>query len=265
MRKPLVEGIITVVLFFVILFALRQADWMSVLKVEQVSKTAEAKLGNLLWDFFRKADTENEDPSVNDAVDSLVTAICRANAIDRSSIKIHILDKDEVNAFALPDGHLVIYSGLIRASASQEELSGVIAHEPAHIQMDHVVKKLVKEVGISLLISTIDYPGSEKIEETAKLLTSTAFDRNFEREADLKAVDYLIRTRLNPKPFADFLNMMAAKHDESNSLGWLSTHPASKERADYILKSSQNKTVNYKPVLPEEDWGKVKETFVYQE
>jgi predicted Zn-dependent protease len=204
MRKPLVEGIITVILFFSILFTLRQADWMSVFKVEQITKTAEEKLGNVFWDFFRKTD-ENKDQPLNAGVDSLVTSICRANKIDRNSIKVHILNKDEINAFALPDGHLVIYSGLIMACANQEELSGVISHELAHIQLNHVMKKLIKEVGLSLLISISDYPGSGKIQEAAKLLTSTAFDRNFEKEADLKAVDYLIKTRLNPAPFANFL------------------------------------------------------------
>jgi beta-barrel assembly-enhancing protease len=265
MRKPLLEGTITVIIFFAILFTVRQADWMSILKVEHMTKTAEAKLGNLFWDFFRKSDKENKDRSVNNAVDSLVRRICSANDIDRSSIKIHILNKDEINAFALPDGHLVIYSGLITASENQEELSGVISHELAHIQMDHVMKKLVKEVGITLLISATDYPGSGKIQEAAKLMTSTAFDRNFETEADLKAVDYLIKSRLNPVPFANFLRKMATKHDESSSLDWISTHPASKDRADYIAHYSLNKTVQYQQVLTKENWGNLKKAVTYQQ
>jgi predicted Zn-dependent protease len=39
---------------------------------------------------------------------------------------VHILTKDKINAFALPDGHLIVYAGLILNSDSREELSEVI-------------------------------------------------------------------------------------------------------------------------------------------
>ena len=68
----------------------------------------------------------------------------------------------EVNAFALPNGHLVIYSGLILNSDNQEQFSGVICHEIAHIRLKHVIKKLIKELGFSVIISmTTGSYGSE--------------------------------------------------------------------------------------------------------
>ena len=101
---------------------------------------------------------------------------------DREIIKVHVLNKDEINAFALPNGHLIIYSGLINNSGNQEELTGVICHEIAHIELNHVMKKLIKEIGLSVLISmTTGKGGSEIIKETAKMLSSSAFDRKLEK------------------------------------------------------------------------------------
>lgn len=91
-----------------------------------------------------------------------------------------------MNAFSLPDGHLIVFSGLILNSDSPEELAGVVGHELAHIELNHVMKKLVKEVGLSTLISLITgNSGSDMIKETAKTLSLTAFDRNLEKDAAL--------------------------------------------------------------------------------
>jgi Zn-dependent protease with chaperone function len=67
----------------------------------------------------------------------------------RNQIPLHfnVVRSSEVNAFALPNGHLIVYSGLISNSENQEEFCGVISHEIAHIILNHVMKKLVKEIG----------------------------------------------------------------------------------------------------------------------
>ena len=171
-----------------------------------------------------------------------------------------MLNKDEINAFALPSGHLIVYSGLIINSDNQEELIGVICHEIAHIELNHVMKKLVKEIGLSVLISiTTGNGGSEIIKETAKILSSTAFDRSLEKEADIKAVDYLVNAKVNPEPFANFLYKLSNKeHDATEYLTWISTHPDLKERAKYIIEYSKNKLTDYEPILSIETWEKLK-------
>lgn len=261
MKKTIIQGLITVVLFFSTLFALQQVNWVTVFRVQKLTDKTEEKLGELFWDVFKETGKENKDSFVINSVDSLVTKMCSANNIDRKTIKLHILDKDEINAFALPDGHLIVFTGLILNSESPEELSGVIGHEIAHIQLNHVMKKLVKEVGLSALISlTTGNGGSETIKETAKFLSSTAFDRSLEKDADIKSVDYLVRTNINPEPFADFLYKLSVRENEATKyLSWISTHPESKERTEYILEYSKDKKGTYQSVLSKDTWDKLKE------
>lgn len=261
MKKIIVQALIIIGLFFATWFVLLQINWVTIFKIEKITDKTEEKLGELFWEIFQKTERENVNPFVVSSVDSIVTKICSANKIDRELIKIHILNKDDINAFALPNGHLIVYSGLILNADNQEELSGVISHEIAHIQLNHVMKKLIKEVGLSVLISmTTGNGGSEIIKETAKLLSSSAFDRNLEKEADIKAVDYLVEASINPEPFANFLYKLSDKENEATKyLTWISTHPESKERAEYIIEYSQNKKVAYEAILTMETWSKMKE------
>jgi beta-barrel assembly-enhancing protease len=262
MKNLAVQGLIIVVLFFATWFILHQVNWLTLFNVEKNTDKTEEKLGDLFWGMFQKTEKENKTPLVQNTLDSLVDKICTSNAIDRKSIKVHILDKDEINAFALPNGHLVVYTGLITAAASQEELSGVLCHEIAHIQLNHVMKKLITEVGLSVLISmTTGSGGGEMIKETIKMLSSSAFDRNLEKQADITAVDYLVKAKINPEPFADFLYMMSSKENETDKyFAWVSTHPASKERAEYVIAYSKDKKTIYEPAIPTASWDTLKET-----
>ena len=123
------------------------------------------------------------------------------------------------------------------------------------------MKKLVKEVGLSVLISmTTGNRGSEVIKETVKTLSSSAFDRNLEKEADIEAVDYLMKAKINPEPFANFLYKLSDKENEATKyLTWISTHPDSKERAEYIIEYSGDKKIAYEAILKSETWDKLKE------
>ncbi len=260
MKKAFAQGLILVILFFSTWFALKQVDWVTLFKVKKVTDKTEEKLGELFWHFYQNSEKENTDLYIINSIDSIVDKICANNKIDRQKIKLHLLEKDEVNAFALPNGHLLIYSGLITASDNQEELSGVICHEIAHIENKHVMQKLVKEVGLSVLISmATGNEGSTMIKETARMLSSTAFDRRLEKEADIKAVDYLINAKINPEPFADFLYKLSI-NEASNIeyLSWVRTHPDTKERAEYIIEYCKDKSSNTELVLSTTTWKNLK-------
>jgi predicted Zn-dependent protease len=261
MTRAIIQGTATILLFFGAWFALKQIDWMAMFKVEQATDKTEQKIGELIWEFYKKNEKTIDTPYLVGAMDSIVARICKENEIDVQKIKIHILEKDEINAFALPNGHLVVYSGLILNSDNQEELTGVICHEIAHIELNHVMKKLVKEIGLSVIISMTTGNGSaEGIKKAAKMLSSSAFDRSLEKEADIKAVEYLTNAKVNPEPFANFLYKLSEKEQESAKyFTWISTHPDSRERAEYIIQYSKKNKVEYKPIVTVDTWKKVKD------
>lgn len=257
--KLLIKFLLLVAMFFATLFAMRQVDWMTVLNVKQVKKSTEEKLGELFWDMFRRSEDEIHSKKVYGAIDTLVTHLCRANKLDRKKFKLHVIDKDIVNAFTLPDDHLVVLTGLVAEAENEAELLGVMGHEIAHAEQRHVMKKLMKEIGLSVLISMTNGGSGEVARQALQMLTSSAFDRELEREADLKAVDYLIAAEVDPEPFAHFLYRMSEnEQDIPRQAFWLSTHPESRERAEAIIEYIKGKEIVKGRVLSEEQWTELK-------
>jgi len=163
MLKPILQFGAIAALFFLVWFGLDRIDWMTIFQVEKTTKNIEEKLGDLYWDILKKVNDEITDKDVVAPIDSLLTRICERNDIDREKIKLHLVDKDEVNAFALPDYHMVVYTGLIEDCENEAELCGIIAHELAHLEKGHIMQKLVKEVGLAVLISMTSGNGNPEI------------------------------------------------------------------------------------------------------
>ncbi len=254
--KPLIQGSIVAVIFITLWLAISNINWVEIFKVEKSTDDIEVKLGDIFWDAISENEKINTNNYVNTIVDSIVNDICTSNQIDKAFLKVHIIQKDDINAFALPNGHLVIYSGLIKNCDNPEELAGVISHEIAHIQLNHVMKKLIKEIGLSVLISvTVGNTGSEVLSEITHLLSSTAYGRTIEKEADLKAVDYMIKAKINPENLANFLYKLAENENNITAyLTWISTHPESKERSKYIIEYAKNKSKKFKKIITNSSW-----------
>jgi beta-barrel assembly-enhancing protease len=266
MKKIFLQISLLIILFFSVLGALNQVDWMRLFRVEKITKSTEKKLGDMFWNLYHSSKDEINNDSAHRIIDSLLTRICTSNKIERSTIKLHIVQSTEINAFALPDQHLVINTALIESCQNEMELCGVVAHEMAHMQLDHVMKKLIKEIGLSVLISiTTGNAGAEKINEVIKLLTSSAYDRKLEKQADITAVDYLENSTINPAEFANFLARLGQKETTSSQyLSWINTHPDSKERAKYILAHCNKMAVKAKPVLAADSFSQLKKLLQLQ-
>ncbi|MBI4946402.1 MAG: M48 family metallopeptidase [Bacteroidetes bacterium] len=257
MKKVLFQLLLTVALFFLIWFSLSRINWKFILSIEQATKTTEEKLGDLFWKVYKTSETEIRRKKIIAPIDTLLSFICTKNHIERNGIKLHIIMKDEINAYTLPDRHLVVFSGLINACENESELCGILGHELAHMEKNHVMKKLIKEVGLSALISftTGNKAGSQAAKELAKTLSSTGYDRTLEREADLASVDYLLNANIDPEPFATFLFRIAKETGNlPKQLFWLSTHPDSEERAEKIIETIKNKKITKKNILYPETW-----------
>jgi predicted Zn-dependent protease len=82
---------------------------------------------------------------------------------------------------------------------------------------------------------------------------------SLEKEADIKAVEYLTKSNINPENFANFLFRLG--ENESTSMkyfSWASTHPDSKERAEYIINRIDNETKYSTPILCLSTWYELK-------
>lgn len=199
-------------------------------------------------------ESEEVDEQLHALVEPLVTSI----ASDRYDFRFYVVQDPSLNAFALPGGHIVIHTGLIMGASKAEEILGVIAHEIAHVERQHGIRKVLENTGLYAVIAGL-FGDVSAI--TAVFLSNGAFllqqqfSRDFEREADMLAVTYLENAGINPSGLYDFFAKLKNKEAEealgtvSDALSILSRHPATSERMDSLQKAIDKKNdSSYNPI-----------------
>jgi len=261
MNKIIVQFTVILVLFLGIFFGLGSLNLVRIFHVDALKRNTEQKLGDMIYKNLQDNGDEIKNSPANRLLDRLKNRICENNGIDASKIKIHLFISDQVNAFALPDNHLVIYTGLISECHNPEELCGVMGHEIGHMQHKHVMKKLTKEIGLSAMVAmTAGGGSSQAITNILKQLSSTAYDRRLESEADMASIDYMIKADIDPTQFPRFLDRLGEEKEEHvpSAMYWISTHPESKERAKTLENYIRTRHYKVEPVLTDDEWLELK-------
>jgi Zn-dependent protease with chaperone function len=145
------------------------------------------------------------------------------------------------NAFALPNGTIVITDQLIELAENDREIFGVLAHEMGHVTGRHGLRGTYRGAGVMLLISIAAGDIASVTSLTSSLpalLVQTGYTRDFEREADQVSGKYMMRVWGSTKPLQDILARLSEGHedDENNLTGMLASHPGTKERIQNLKK-----------------------------
>jgi hypothetical protein len=137
------------------------------------------------------------------------------------------------NAFALPDGRIVITDQLVELAESDEELEGVLAHEAAHVRRRHAARSLLRNLGARLLASVVLGDASSVQAAFASfpmLLVETGYAREFEYEADRDAGRYLLASGRDTAPFRRLLQRLGQTHAGAGVPTFIATHPPGADR-----------------------------------
>ena len=255
-RTLIKQAFVSLLCFLAVLLVFAQVDWMRVFGLHH--SIIEEKLGDVYWDLFSHSEEFIEQSEAVAPVDSMLAVLCRANGIDRNRVQLHLVQSEEINAYACPGDHLVVYTSLVGACTRPEELCGVLAHELAHITSGHVMRKLIKEIGLTTLTVLVSgNGGGEAFGEVMRVLSSTAYDRSLEREADQLAITYLLQSGVDPRPLGDFLLRISADEELPSFAEWISTHPDSEKRSRWIYQRADEvgtKKSSCAPLMTQEEW-----------
>ena len=146
-----------------------------------------------------------------------------------------LVDDPQINAMALPGGTVVVYTGLLRAAESPEELAGVLAHEVQHVVRRHSLRALVQSLGWRAALSVAVGGAGELGRDVAAVVENLGglrFSRQQETEADLEGVRLLQRAGIDAEGLARFFERLA--REPGGVPAFLSTHPSSRDRAQRI-------------------------------
>lgn len=257
MKKIISRSFLMIFLFTGIFKVLEQVNWISILKIEDKIRYLENKTGDIFLNDISQHYEVESDSIINHTINTLFYQLCISNKLNSSDFKIYLIKNQDINAIALPGKNIVINSGLISKTESEAEMAGIIAHEIAHIKLNHVSERFAREAGLTTLIfMSTGNTDIGLIHNTIKLLATTALDRESEFEADQLAVKYLINANFNPVDFSKLLLRISTNNTEPDII-WLSTHPASIERANKIILISNKHKKKYFNVFSKEEWQKI--------
>lgn len=227
--------------------------------VNRISIENEQKLGDLIFEQTRpslKLVTQGEAQRVIAEIGQKLAAG------SPYTFKWHVADDPAINAFAIPGGHVVVFSGLIKAADTPEEVAGVLAHETEHVLQRHTLKAMVHNLGWRAVIAMVtgDWTGS-LLGEFATQMGILKYGRDKESEADLKGLQLLKQAQIDPNGMERFFDKLSKQGGVQIAL--LSTHPASKERMEALGAAIKEAGTWRSQPLPY-DWGRVKASLPVQ-
>jgi Zn-dependent protease with chaperone function len=157
--------------------------------------------------------------------------------------QFHVIPRKEVSAFALPGGPIFITAGTIMAAGNEAELAGVMAHEMAHVYMEHAIK----QQRIDTLPSILDDAGAmlggmlagmgavpQTSGQTGTGMFLTKYSRADEIQADAVGAMILYQAGYKPQALAGFFKKLEQQRDSPPQ--FLSDHPNPGNREAAILR-----------------------------
>ena len=218
----------------------------------------EHTLGESVFAQYKIENALLDDGDANRALQDMAGDLLTAAKTDRYSFKLHISNDTALNAFALPDGTVVLNAGLILAADRADEVLGVLAHELAHVRHQHGVRQIISASGVYLIASALlgDASGVLAVVANASpLLLSQSYSRYFETEADQEGAKLLAEIRGDIGGLVSFFEKVKAEEakrlaeiDDENAraaveagFALLSSHPATEDRIASLRELSRRR------------------------
>ncbi len=169
--------------------------------------------------------------------------------------KLHLVNGEQENAFALPGRHIILVSGLLKLAKAPEDIAGVLAHEMGHGLEKDPEALFLRNIGMKVIFKfTASDEDSAAYFRT--MLSQLRYSREAEVKADAHAIAILRRARIASRYAGEFILRSAAESPTGEStLDDFGAHLSAEERAKLFLSQPAYEA---EPILSEEEWAAAK-------
>ena len=188
----------------------------------------------------------NADPVLTRRVRAVAARIAPHTEVFRRDApawkwEVNVVSSDELNAFCMPGGKIVFYSGLItRLALNDDEIAIVMGHEIAHALREHSREHLSHAIaaqttiGVGAALLGLGGGTADLASIAYDALIATKFSRDDESEADRIGLELTARAGYDPRAGVSLWQKMMKAHQGGQQLEFLSTHPAEANRVQQI-------------------------------
>jgi len=154
--------------------------------------------------------------------------------------KVTLIRKNEANAYCLPGGKIVVYTGILPVTDNDAGLATVLGHEVAHATAEHVAERIERQhltrVAAVIIAGGVAYTPAQFIRVTALLGVAGGlpFSRSQESEADHIGLVYMARAGYNPRQAVAFWKRMQRASKGHEPPEFLSDHPSDAHRVERV-------------------------------
>lgn len=222
-----------------------------------ISSAQERRLGREFMKNVRRALPIIEDPLLTDYLEGLGNRLIAASATGAGTFNFFFVANPAINAFAGPDGHIGIFSGLMLTSENESELAAVVAHEIAHVTQRHLLRALEdrkrSSIPATAAIIAAGVLGAQVAPDlgiaaaagvqAAAVQRQINFTRENEKEADRIGITTLAAAGFDPYAMAGLFERLAkaSRTHEINAPEFLRTHPVTTNRiADALGRADRH-------------------------
>lgn len=227
-----------------------------------LSAADEREIGDSIMREIRGDPDYIDDPEITGYVQALGQRLASAASAESRKFEFFVIRNPQVNAFALPGGHIGIHSGLILTAQTESELASVVAHEIGHVVQRHLARMVDKQnqlqiASIAGLALAILAAGTNAQVAQAAAIASQAgplqaalsYNRDFEREADRVGFQILSDSGFDVHGMPAFFERMqrSTRLYENNAPGYLRTHPLTTDRIADMQNRALDAPIRQRP------------------
>jgi predicted Zn-dependent protease len=192
------------------------------------------------------------------AVEAYMTQAGLASRLNGYDWQFNLVDNAQINAWCMPGGRVVVYSGLLPVAKDDTGLAVVMGHEIAHAIAEHGSERMSQQMLAELGGVALDVALQEKPSETRALWQSAygvgaqvgallPFSRLQESEADRLGLIFMAMAGYDPRQAPEFWKRMAAAKEGGAPPQFLSTHPSDATRIQKLQELIPEALKSYRP------------------
>lgn len=155
--------------------------------------------------------------------------------------EVNVIQSDELNAFCMPGGKIMFYSGLIeKLNLSDDEIAVIMGHEIAHALREHSREHMSQAIaaqaaiGVGVAVLGLGQPSADLAATGYQALIATQFSRSDETEADRMGLELSARGGYDPRAGIALWQKMMNANQGGRPPELLSSHPADSRRISEI-------------------------------
>lgn len=194
---------------------------------------------------------------ISGAVNKYLTDNGMQERVKEFQWEFNVVNDDAVNAWCMPGGKVVFYTGILPITKDEAGLAVVMSHEIAHAVARHGNERMSQQLALTLGAVSLDVALSERPEATREIfmaaygvgttLGTLAYSRNHELEADRLGMIFMAMAGYDPSTAAGFWTRMAQQSSGASPPEFISTHPSDQRRIKAVEANLPEALKYYKP------------------